>query len=210
MRIFNFPQNSPEWYSVRTGAITASQFASVLDFTKAGKPGADRVKLLNDKVMERLTGDLTDHFTNFAMKRGTELEPDAASAYESATGSMTTEIGFVMDDTLRIGCSPDRLVGDAGIIEIKCPFSATEMLRAWLDTDAFVAGYEPQIRGQLWLAEREWCDLVVYHPKLPLFIHRLFRDAGKERELSDKVIEFEAEVTRRTDDMRAKFRENQA
>lgn len=207
MRIFNCEQRSPEWYSVRTGAITASQFCDVLDVLKNGKPGAKRIKLLNDKVVERVTGDLTEHFTNFAMKRGTELEPDARSAYESKTGIMVSEVGFVMHNTLRIGCSPDGLVGDDGMVEIKCPFSANEMLSAWLDMPTFLDQYLPQINGQMWLANRQWCDLVVYHPKFPVLTHRVMRDEESVNKLAAAVMDFEAEVTERTAELVARFKE---
>lgn len=207
MRTFNFAQRTPEWYSIRTGVVTASSFAEAIDILKSGKPSADRSKLLADKVAERITHDLTKHFTNDAMKRGIELEPEALAAYETHTGHMTTSVGFVMHDTLKIGCSPDALCGLGGMAEVKCPASGTEMLKAWLDMPAFLEAYEPQIRGQMWLCERDWCDLVVYHPKFPLLVHRVERDTFKEKELADKVIAFEAEVTDKYVAMLTKFKE---
>lgn len=208
MRTFNIPQRTPQWYELRTGAVTASDFTKAIDFTKAGKPGADRTKLLADKVTERITRDLTRHFTNKAMERGQELEPDALTAYEAHTGKLIHTVGFVMHDTLKIGCSPDALCGEGGMAEVKCPESGTEMVKAWLDMPAFLEAYEPQIRGQMWLCERDWCDLVVYHPKFPLLVHRVERDTFKEKELADKIIAFEAEVTERYIAMLHKFQEH--
>ena len=207
MRIFKMEQRSAAWMAIRCGTVTASDFASAIDFTKADKPGADRTKLLNDKVTERITHDLTRHFTNDAMKRGQELEPDAITAYESFTGRLTSKVGFVLHDTLKIGCSPDALCGEGGMAEVKCPASGSEMVKAWLDMPAFLEAYEPQIRGQMWLCERDWCDLVVYHPKFPLLVHRVERDTYKEKELSDKIIAFEAEVTDKYVAMLSKFKE---
>ncbi len=207
MRVFNCEQRTPEWYALRTGAVTASDFSKAIDFLKTGKPSADRNKLLDDKVTERITRDLTKHFTNEAMKRGQDLEPDALAAYEAHTAKLTHKVGFVMHDTLRIGCSPDALCGEGGMAEVKCPMSGSEMVKAWLDTPAFLEAYEPQIRGQLWLCERDWCDLVVYHPKFPLLVHRVERDTFKEKELADKVIAFEAEVTEKYVAMLTKFKE---
>ncbi len=205
MRVFDCQQRTPEWYALRTGAVTASDFAKAIDFTLKKKPSTDRQRLLDDKVTERITHDLTRHFTNDAMKRGQELEDDALAAYEAYTSHLTTRVGFVMHDTLKIGCSPDALCGKGGMAEIKCPMSGTEMVKAWLDTPAFLEAYEPQIRGQMWLCEREWCDLVVYHPKFPLLVHRVFEDSIKTKELSDKVIAFEAEVTEKYVAMLQKF-----
>jgi len=192
---------------IRTGAVTASDFAKAISLTAKGQPTAERSKLLDDKVTERITRDITKHFTNEAMKRGQELEPDALSAYEAYTAKLTHRVGFVMHDTLRIGCSPDALCGEGGMAEIKCPMSGTEMVKAWLDTPAFLEAYEPQIRGQLWLCERDWCDLVVYHPKFPLLVYRIERDTFKERDLADKVIAFEAEVTDKYVAILNKFKE---
>ena len=208
MRTFNMPQRSPEWYAIRTGTVTASDFAKAIDVLKTGKPSADRLRLLDDKVTERITHDLTRHFTNDAMKRGQDLEPDALAAYETYTGHLTTKVGFVLHDTLRIGCSPDALCGQGGMAEVKCPASGSEMVKAWLDMPAFFEAYEPQTRGQMWLCERDWCDLVVYHPKFPLLVHRVERDSFKEKELADKIIAFEAEVTDKYVAMLTKFKES--
>jgi hypothetical protein len=208
MRTFNMRQRSPEWYAIRTGVVTASDFGKAIDILKSGKPSAERLRLLDDKVTERITHDLTRHFTNDAMKRGQDLEADAITAYESFTGHLTNTVGFVMHDTLKIGCSPDALCGAGGMAEVKCPASGTEMVKAWLDMPSFLEAYEPQIRGQMWLCERDWCDLVVYHPKFPLLVHRVFEDSVKTKDLADKVIAFEAEVTEKYVAMLHKFSEH--
>lgn len=232
MRTFNFPQRSPQWYHAHVGVVSSSQFGdalsrladkpakeprlskrdgSVMEEGRAaipGGPSAERTHLLNMKVMERLTGDLSENFVHRRMIRGQELEPDGKAAYESFTGHLITEVGFVLHDTLKIGCSPDGLLGRGGMMELKCPDSATEMLKAWLDLPAFIKEYEPQLRGQMWLCEREWCDLAVYHPKFPLLIHRVFDDSIKRAELADKVIAFEAEVTEKYVALLHKFSEH--
>lgn len=231
MRIFNMPQRSPEWYRAHVGVVSSSQFSDAISRladkpAKAprlskrdgavleegrpaiiGGPSMDQIHLLNSKVMERITGDLSENFVHRRMIRGQELEPEGKAAYESFAGHLITEIGFALHSTLKIGCSPDGLLGKGGMMELKCPDSATEMIKAWLDLPAFVAEYEPQIRGQMWLCERDWCDLVVYHPKFPLLVHRVERDSYKERELADKVIAFEAEVTDKYVAMLTKFKE---
>ena len=217
MRLFTFPQRSPAWYAARNGVITASRFKDALDMVidvphknatidkKTGevieperietyKPGAKRIAYRDDLVTERITGDLTDHYATWQMKRGVELEPEALKAYESVTGFRCDTVGFTMLDDLPIGASPDGFVSMTGMLEIKCPASGAEMVKAWTDWPAFFAGYEDQVRGQMWIAEREWCDLVVYHPKFPLRIVRIEWDEEKQNALRDSIVSFADEV----------------
>ena len=171
-------------------------------------PGAKYIVYRDDLVTERITGDLRDNYTSFEMKWGIEHEPQAKAAYERHIGEMVEEVGFVMHDDLMIGCSPDGLVRSAGMVEIKCPVSGRDMAEAWLEWDKSFADYEDQVRGQMWLCEREWCDLVVYHPRFPLLVRRIEVDHDKQQELAKAVMDFEKEVAHRTAAMRQQFKEN--
>ena len=195
MRLYTYPQRSPQWYAARTGVITASRFKDALDTLKSGAPGAKRLAYRDDLVTERITGDLTDHYATWQMKRGTDLEPDALKAYEQVTGLTVDPVGFTMLDDLPIGASPDGFVSMTGMVEFKCPASGAEMVKAWTDWPAFFAGYEAQVRGQMWVAEREWCDLCVYHPKFPLLVRRIEWDEEKQNALRDSIVKFESEVS---------------
>lgn len=181
MKVIDCEQGTPEWFAARTGVITASRFKDACSVLKSGEPAQASRDYAMELVFERLTGDMAPKFVNTAMTRGSELEPDAADAYAVETGEMLESIGFVLHDALPIGCSPDRLVGDDGLIEIKCPMDVKRVLTMWQTGDA--SEYFHQIQGQLWLTGRKWCDLVVYDPRLgaagmSLYIKRIERDSG--------------------------------
>jgi hypothetical protein len=108
------------------------------------------------------------------MENGLAMEPDAVAYYEFETGRDTTQIGFVTTDDGKIGCSPDRLVGDDGLCEIKCPMPQTQI--EYLLTGKLDKGYWPQLQGQLFVTERKWVDIVSWHPELPRIVIRVERD----------------------------------
>jgi hypothetical protein len=137
-------------------------------------------------------------YQNDAMRRGTELEPEARSAYEAATGEWVELAGFVQDERWPyVGVSPDGLVGDAGLVEIKCPMSQHKHLAA-LRSGAHAVEYKWQIQGQLWITGREWVDAVSYDPRFPeglqLAITRVQRDEGAIAKLSKACEDAELEV----------------
>ena len=165
MQIRNFPQRSPEWYAARVGVATASRASDALGRLKNGQPSKACIDYATELAFERVSGSLVEKgFQTQAMARGQDLEPAARAAYESATGEMVTEIGFAIHDTLNAGCSPDGLVSEDGLIEIKCPFSQTSVARLW--THADFSEYIDQVEWQLWITGRRWCDIVIYDPRL--------------------------------------------
>jgi len=196
-------QGSPEWLDARCGKVTASRVADVLAVKKDGKPTAERERYLMELVGERLTGLSTQHYLTGPMLEGSEREPQAADAYAFLHGADVEKVGFVEHPTIAMaGASPDRLVGDLGLVEIKCP-----TLRTHLDTlltGEIPEQYLPQMRWQLACTGRAWCDFATWHPGVPthlrLWVKRLHRDdaqiARDEAAVGDFLGEVEARVSR--------------
>lgn len=157
---FDYDQGSDDWLQVRAGKATASRYGDVLN------RGQGRRRYLLELLAERLTGRPAPSFSNPAMAWGTETEPQARAAYEIATGYEVIETGFVVNDAYPgCGISPDGLIGDTGLLEIKCPNTTTHLdyvLRGKLP-----AKYVAQVQGQLLITERDWCDFVSFDPRLP-------------------------------------------
>lgn len=184
-------QGSPEWHALRVGKVTASRVADVIAKTKTGW-GASRANYMAELIAERLTGEPAEKYTNAAMAWGTEKEPDARAAYEFFRDAQVVEVGFIEHPSiLMAGASPDGLVGDAGLVEIKCPNTATHL--DTLLTQAIPARYVTQMTWQMACAGRAWCDFVSFDPRLPetmsLFVKRVERDdsliASLEKDVSD-------------------------
>ncbi len=184
-------QGSAEWHALRVGKVTASRVADVIARTKSGW-GASRANYMAELIAERLTGEPAEKFTNAAMAWGTEKEPDARAAYEFFRDAQVAEVGFIEHPSiLMAGASPDGLVGDAGLVEIKCPNTATHL--DTLLTQAIPARYVTQMTWQMACAGRAWCDFVSFDPRLPetmsLFVKRVERDdsliASLEKDVSD-------------------------
>ena len=182
-------QGSPEWLQQRLGKVTASRMADLCAKTKTGY-GASRKNYLAQLVAERLSGTVQESYTNAAMQGGTETEPHAADAYSFRTGLDVEGCGFFDHPTIPMsGASPDRLVGADGLVEIKCPNTATH-IDTLLD-DSVDGKYLLQMQWQMACTGRQWCDFVSFDPRLPerlrLFIKRVPRD-------NDKIAELEREV----------------
>lgn len=190
-------QGSQEWLEARLGKVTASRVADVVAKTKGGW-GASRANYMAQLIAERLTGVPADSFTNAAMQWGTEKEPEARAAYEFMTDTTVELVGFVdHPHILMTGASPDGLVSGDGMIEIKCPQSATHI-------DTLLGGKVPgkyitQMQWQMACAGRVWCDFISYDPRLPatmaLFIKRVVRDDAMIKQLEADVIEFLGELS---------------
>jgi putative phage-type endonuclease len=188
-------QRTPEWYAARLGRATASKFSDVMAKTRSGY-SATRSNYRAELVAEILTGQQADQFTTAAMQWGIDNEPVARLQYELLTGNEVTETGFWLHDDLEAGASPDGFIGADGLIEIKCPNTATH-----LDTlvrRKIPRQYEAQVQGQMWVTGRQWCDFVSYDPRLPdnaqIFIVRIPRDALFIEELEAEVRGFTEEV----------------
>lgn len=192
-------QRSKEWYATRAGKFTASAFADLMATTRSG-PSASRTNLIARLAVERLTGGIdTDlNYTSAAMQRGIDLEPEARIAYEFHTGQHVEQVAFVDHAIVKnCGCSPDGLIGEDGLVEIKCP-GQTKHIDA-LRTGAHAREYRWQLQGQLWVTGRTWVDAVSYHPSFPphlqLAIGRVERDQGAIGELVEAVRKAEIEIT---------------
>lgn len=194
-------QGSPEWFAARCGRVTASRVADLMARTKTGW-GASRANYMAELIAERLTGSTAPGFTNAAMQWGTDTEPHARAAYAARTGLGVVEVGFVEHPEIDMsGASPDGLVGEDGLLEIKCPNTATHL--DTLLTGAVPAKYVTQMQWQMACTGRDWCDFVSFDPRLPdnmaLFIHRVERDLSQILDLETEVSAFIAELDRKVD-----------
>jgi putative phage-type endonuclease len=189
-------QGSPEWYAVRLGKVTASRVADVVAKTKSG-PSTSRANYMAELIAERLTGEPAEKFTNAAMQWGTEKEPEARAAYEFRTDATVEQIGFAIHPKMEAsGASPDGLVGADGLVEIKCPNTATHL--ETLIGQEIPAKYITQMQWQMAATGRQWCDFISYDPRLPesmrMFIKRVPRDAKRIHELESEIAAFLLEM----------------
>lgn len=185
-------QGSDEWFVARMGKVTASRVADILAKTKSGY-SASRDNYLAQLVCERLTNEKTEGFINSAMQRGTDIEPLARAAYESIKDVLVDEVGFVPHPSIIMaGASPDGLVGDDGLLEIKCPNTATHI--ETLLSQTVPGRYNTQMQFQMACTERSWCDFVSFDNRLPeelqLFVKRIPRDNMYIRLMEDEIVKF--------------------
>lgn len=198
-------QRTDEWFAQRLGKVTASSLYKVLSKTKTGY-GADRGNYMTQLVLERLTGQKAESYTNAAMQWGIEQEPAARAAYEASRGVFVTEVGFIPHPTIEMaGASPDGLV-EGGMVEIKCPDSKTA-LECWLSKNPVESKYFAQMQWQMRCADRPWCDYVVYDPRMPqkaqLLVVRVNRDDRWIGEAETEVRHFLAEVDEKVQSLKA-------
>ena len=194
MQIFNCEQNSPEWFEARRGIATASQFKAIL----AKGEGKTRRTYMLKLAGEIITGRQMDSFSSEHTERGHEYEPEARDLYSFQTGAQLERVGFIRNG--RVGCSPDSLIGSNGGLEIK-----TQLPHLLIETilkDELPSEHKAQVQGTLWVAKREWWDLVVYWRDMPLFTKRATRDERYIQSLATEVDRFNAEL----DDVVAKIR----
>ena len=203
-------QRTDEWFQQRLGKVTASNLHKVLAKTKTGY-GADRGHYLTQLVLERITGQKADSYTNAAMQFGIEQEQFARAAYEAHRGVLVEEVGFLPHPTIPMaGASPDGLVGDDGMVEIKCPESAT-FLEVLLSKNPVAGKYFAQMQWQMRCADRPWCDYVVFDPRFPqkiqLVIHRVNRDDRWLAEAETEVKKFLCEIEEKVQALKQKIGE---
>ena len=190
MEIIDCAQNSPEWYAARAGIVTASNLKTVLASGRGGTESKTRRSYLNRLAAEIITGEPLESFSNRHTERGHALEPEARDYYAFLHGAEPKTVGFVRNGPK--GCSPDSFVGEAGLLEIKT--QRGDLLIDTLLADRFPSEFKAQVQGQLWICEREWCDLLVYWPGMPPFIRREFREPGYIIQLADAVDQFNDEL----------------
>ena len=197
IEILTCEQNSPEWQTARMGIPTASEFKSIL----AKGQGKTRRTYMMKLLGERLTGKPMESYTNHHMDRGHDMEAEARRDYMFVMGEDAAPVGFIRNG--KMGCSPDSLVGDRGLLEVKtkAPHLQAEVLIAGkLPTE-----HKAQVQGQIWVAERDWCDFVSYWPGMPPFIIRVERDEKYIEVLSEEVARFSDELEKLEDQVRHQY-----
>ncbi len=196
MIVLEVTQGSDEWLRARCGKVTASRVADVVAKTRTGW-GAARANYAAELVAERLTGAPAERFTNAAMSWGTEKEPDARALYSFMSGVEVVQIGLALHPAIDMAlASPDGLVLGDGLVEIKCPNTATHietLLGAEID-----GRYVKQMQWQMACTGRQWCDFASYDPRMPaemqLHVRRVERDDALIKELEREVVSFLAEI----------------
>lgn len=189
-------QGTPEWMAARCGKVTASRVSDVIAKTKTGY-GASRANYRAQLITERLTGMVAESYQNDAMRWGTETEPQARAAYSFMHDAEVIEVGMIPHPTIEMsGASPDGLVGTDGLVEIKCPNTATHI--ETLLSRQVPEKYVTQMMWQMACTGRKWCDFVSFDPRLPphlqMFVKRVPRDDAAIAALESEVIAFLAEV----------------
>lgn len=182
-------QGSEEWLTARRGKITGSRFKDARDKLKGGQPSKACLGYAMDIARERIGGSAPPKFQNAAMRTGTEQEPFARAMYEARTGHMVEEAGFYLSDDAVFGLSPDGLIDDDGVLEIKTMVSSDTLFTAVADGD--LSAYMDQCLGYLWLLGRQWVDLVLWAPDLDhMVIHRINRDEDAIEKLESDLMAF--------------------
>jgi hypothetical protein len=200
MKIHDVEQGSPEWLTLRLGIPTASMFDKVV--TPKGKLSESSRDYAHRLIAERVLGRSLDSLDHLEwVVRGKELEPAAARMYAFEQGVETREVGFVTSDDGRMGASPDRLlVGQAGILEIKCPAPNTHV---GYMLEGFGTKYFVQVQGQLLVTAAEFADRYSYHPDMPPVLNRTNRDEAFIRTLADALEEFNDGLEEKLERVRA-------
>jgi putative phage-type endonuclease len=189
-------QRTDEWFAARLGKVTASRVSDVVARTKSGY-STSRDNYMAQLIVERITGKQAESFTNAAMQWGTEQEPFARAAYEAHTGVMVDEVGFISHPSISdAGASPDGLVGATGLVEIKCPNTATHI--ETLINGSVPSKYLAQMQWQMACTGREYCDFVSFDSRMPagaqLWVKRVERDNVLIGEMEAEVAKFLTEL----------------
>ena len=197
LELLNIEQGSDEWVQARVGLVTASRCGDVIDMTKKGDESAHRRDYRSELICEILTGQPYPRLITREMQWGIDQEPFARAAYEMQRDVLVETRGFVVHpDIARFGASPDGMVGDDGLIQIKCPNTSTHL--RWMLAGAVPVEHMPQMLAELACTGREWCDFVSYDPRLPahlqLFVRRFARNEQLIANLETEVVHFNAEI----------------
>jgi hypothetical protein len=205
VRILDCEQGTPEWFSSRLAHPTASAFSRILSPT--GKRSTQMEAYANELVAEWITGTPGGYEEGGGwqgsshMERGTALEAEARAYYTLERGLDVVQVGHCLTDDGDAGCSPDGLVGDDGLVELKCPKPGTHI--GYLLAGRLPTTYIPQVQGQLWVTGRAWCDFESYAPLLPPLLIRVPRDEEWISTFRDALNDFTALL----DEKKARLRE---
>ena len=186
VEIIDCEQGTPAWHEARRGIVTASNFSKIL----AKGEGKVRATYMRTLAGEIITGAAHEGYKSQSMERGNAMEAEARRFYSLMSDSDPEQVGFIRNG--KVGYSPDSLVGASGLLEIKT--QQPDLLIETIERDTFPSVHIAQCQGGLWVAEREWIDLVVYWPKMPPFTKRLYRDEAYIRTLATAVGIFNVEL----------------
>lgn len=186
LEIFDCEQNTPEWFEARRGIVTASRFSDVL----AKGQGITRRKYLLTLAGEAITGECAETFSNAHTERGHAMEEEARDIYAFQHDVEPVKVGFMRRG--RAGASPDRLIGNDGLLEIKTKLPHLQL--DVLDKGKMPSEHVAQVQGQLMVSGRDWCDFVSYWPRLPMFCIRVYRDDKYIAELNQAIADFVGEL----------------
>lgn len=189
-------QGSLEWLQQRLGKVTASRFQDVMAKIKSGE-AAGRRNYRAELVVQRLTGEIPESYTNTAMQWGTDHEDEARLAYEEYSGNLVEQVSFIDHPELMAGCSPDGLIDADGGVEIKNPYQTAIHLETL--QKGFPEGHKAQVQGCIWITGRQWWDFVSYDCRLKsagleLYVERIYRDEEYIQSLEQEVTAFLQEV----------------
>jgi hypothetical protein len=206
MKVIHCLQGTPEWLQLRAGVITCSEFRVAISkltrtsgSKKAGDPTDASDKYAATKAIERISKKpYAEPIKAWALERGHILEESARVAYE-ARGEFVTESGFVLTDDSLFGYSTDGLVGEEGLIEIKCPIDSLKI--AEMHETGDVSEYIHQMQGGMWVTGRKWCDFIMYVPDLEavgkdLYVKRIERDDNFIDDMVEHLLSFNRTVDR--------------
>lgn len=198
LRIIECDQRSALWFESRRGLVTASAFADVL----AKGEGKTRRAYMLKLAGERLSGEPMESFESAAMIRGREQEDAARELYAFLQDEALTRVGFMRDDELAggVGCSPDSLIGTVGLLEIKS--AAAHVLVEYVLKNDFPPSHVAQCQGGLWVSQRDWIEIAIYHPKMALFRKKTGRDEAFIKKLASEVERFNEELAAMVEQVR--------
>ena len=185
--IRDIEQTSPEWFALRCGIPTASSFDKII--TSTGKPSTQASGYMNDLLAEWFIGEKKSIYQSAAMTRGIELEPEARALWEFEFDQPVEEVTFCFKDENRlVGCSPDGLAGDFGLLEIKCPNPGTHV--GYLKDGGLPLKYKQQVQGQLWVTGKKWCSFMSYCPGMDPFFVTVEPDKEYQKSLDTVINNF--------------------
>lgn len=194
IRIVECEQGSPDWFKARMKMPTASEFATVLCAKDDQRSRDARQRYMNKLAGEILTEEPMSTYTNIHMERGKAWEPEAREAYSIVTGNDVEQVGFVVNLDLAAGCSPDGLVANSRMLEIKTA-EPHILIAAW-QKDEFPGEHKAQCQGNLLIAERDKIDCAIYSRKMPIFIKEAGRDEKYLKQLRDAILKFNEELSK--------------
>lgn len=193
-------QGTEDWYRARMGIPTASEFSTVMAVGRGGGESKTRRTYMLKLAGEILTGEPMENYSNAYMERGKAMEGEAREHYAFINDIEPEQVAFIRHTDVATGCSPDSLVGTDGLLEIKTKLP--HLLIDELVRDRFPPEHHAQCMGQIWISGREWCDLAIYWPKLPMLTYRLHRDQEAIAKIADAVDGFNAELAELVDKVR--------